>query len=55
MAAQAVAGCRNGSGQEKYLLVVVEGGRVGKFTLTIQFKCLLNPSSIKSSLFPLKG
>lgn len=31
------AGCRDGPGQEKYRLVVVGGGGVGKSALTIQF------------------
>ncbi|KAB0371392.1 hypothetical protein FD755_017801 [Muntiacus reevesi] len=33
----AAAGWRDGSGQEKYRLVVVGGGGVGKSALTIQF------------------
>ncbi|KAL8169888.1 UNVERIFIED_CONTAM: hypothetical protein K2H54_059360 [Gekko kuhli] len=35
------AGCRDGPGQEKYRLVVVGGGGVGKSALTIQFIQLL--------------
>uniref|UniRef100_A0A670Z3M8 Uncharacterized protein n=1 Tax=Pseudonaja textilis TaxID=8673 RepID=A0A670Z3M8_PSETE len=31
-------GCRDGPGQEKYQLVVVGGGGVGKSSLTIQFR-----------------
>uniref|UniRef100_A0A8C6V7Y9 Uncharacterized protein n=1 Tax=Naja naja TaxID=35670 RepID=A0A8C6V7Y9_NAJNA len=32
------AGCRDGPGQEKYRLVVVGEGGVGKSALTIQFR-----------------
>uniref|UniRef100_A0A670XQQ5 Uncharacterized protein n=1 Tax=Pseudonaja textilis TaxID=8673 RepID=A0A670XQQ5_PSETE len=32
------AGCRDGPGQEKYRLVMVGGGRVGKSALIIQFR-----------------
>uniref|UniRef100_A0A8C6Y4N0 Small monomeric GTPase n=1 Tax=Naja naja TaxID=35670 RepID=A0A8C6Y4N0_NAJNA len=31
-------GCRDGPGQEKYQLVMVGGGGVGKSALTIQFR-----------------
>uniref|UniRef100_A0A8C9AK29 Uncharacterized protein n=1 Tax=Prolemur simus TaxID=1328070 RepID=A0A8C9AK29_PROSS len=41
----AAAGWRDGSGQEKYRLVVVGGGGVGKSALTIQFIQLVGEQS----------
>ncbi|OXB80513.1 UNVERIFIED_CONTAM: hypothetical protein H355_016303 [Colinus virginianus] len=43
------AGCRDGPGQEKYRLVVVGGGGVGKSALTIQF--IQRPAYVSYTVF----
>lgn len=46
-----MAGWKDGSVQEKYRLVVVGGGGVGKSALTIQFIQVSPPSSLDSFIF----